>query len=62
MRAPGQQPADVVQGQGAAAQRLVADDLSAVGHIECPIDFVEGGESVTADIVLGEPPVKRPRG
>ena len=42
--------------------RLVADDLSAVGHIECPIDFVEGGESVTADIVLGEPPVKRPRG
>ena len=42
--------------------RLVADDLSAVGHIECPIDFVEDGESVTADIVLGEPPVKRPRG
>ena len=42
--------------------RLVADDLSAVGHIACPIDFVEGGESVTADIVLGEPPVKRPRG
>ncbi|MFC2641813.1 MAG: valine--tRNA ligase, partial [Propionibacterium acidifaciens] len=27
--------------------RLVADDLSAVGHIECPIDFVEDGESVT---------------
>ena len=44
-----------------ARLRLVREDLTAAGHIRCPIVFEEGGESVTAEIVLGEPPATRSR-
>jgi valyl-tRNA synthetase len=61
MRTPVEAIAVTGPASSVANLALIADDLSAVGRITCPITFVEAGENLAAEITLGEPPAKKPR-
>ncbi|MFT8395663.1 MAG: valine--tRNA ligase [Propionibacterium sp.] len=53
----------VLSGPASAIDHLksVETDLAAVGHISCPIEWVVSGDEITAEITLGEAPVKTAR-